>query len=159
MVEVIEVLLHIQIAFFGLFTVLAIIYSIPILFIRRFHNVNNVFTVNFCFAVICCGVHWLCNRIITRFDPQLLSGNINCVVSNYFQMMCTLQVPFAIIGMSVYRLCAVLYHTKIFFRRQRWITLCIVSQWTIGIIVSIPPSFFYNSVSIHSHDKLYEETL
>ncbi|UJR21679.1 hypothetical protein I4U23_024756 [Adineta vaga] len=123
---------------------LASIYSISTLCIRRFHNVNNVFTVNLCVAAICCGTYWLCTLTLQRFHPELFSNSTICGVLNYFQMMCTLQAPLAMIEVSVYRLCRVVYHTKIFFRRKEWIILCIISQWMSGILVSLPPSILSN---------------
>ncbi|CAF0720890.1 unnamed protein product [Adineta ricciae] len=51
--------------------------------------------------------------------------------------MCTLQVPLALIEVSCYRLCCIVYHTKAFFRRKQWIITCVLSQWTFGILISL----------------------
>jgi len=138
MMNVLNIIHLIQIIFFILTILLAIIYIIPILFIRRFHNVNNVFTVNLCVAAICCCTYWLFYYFALEFNPLYLLGTRTCVTVYYFQMMCTLEVPLALVESSVHRLCSVVYHTKIFFKKKRWAIICIVSQWTIGIIFSIP---------------------
>ena len=79
---------------------LAVIYLSPVLLIRRFHNTNNVYTANICFATICCCSYWLFFYIALEFYPEILSGSRFCLASNYFGMMCTFQVPLAVVGAS-----------------------------------------------------------
>jgi hypothetical protein len=138
MVSVTTILIAIEITLFVITILLAIIYLIPILFIRQFHNINNVFTVNICFASICCCTYWLSFYLILEFSSQYLSGDQTCIAFNYFQMMCTIQVPLAVVQASVHRLCSIVYHTKLFFRKKRWAIICIASQWTVGIIFALP---------------------
>lgn len=127
---------------------LAFMYSIPIIFIRRFHHINNIFTVNLCCATICCCVCWLSIYIISLFYPDRISGDRICLVLNYFQIRCTLQVPLAAVETSVHRLCSIVYHTKPFFRQKRWAVICIVCQWTTGFILPLLRILFENSVRI-----------
>jgi hypothetical protein len=148
MVEVTDIFVPILIALFVLTIVLAFVYLIPIIFIRRFHNINNVFTVNFCFATICCDTYWLVYSILTDYFPTSIYNTTACLTLNYFTTMCTLQVPLAIVGMSVQRLCSVVYHAKGFFQKKRWIIICILSEWIIGIIFALPQLSTINSVRI-----------
>ncbi|CAF1108720.1 unnamed protein product [Adineta steineri] len=60
-------------------------------------------------------------------------------------MMCNLQVALAIVEASFNRLCSIVYHTKLFLRTKKWATICIVSQWTTGIILTIPNISFNDS--------------
>jgi len=138
MMNFVTILNIIQIILLILTILLAIIYLIPILLIRQFHNINNVFTVNICFASICCCIYWLFYYIILEFDPQYFSAVQTCIAFNYFQMMCTIQVPLAVVEASVHRLCSIVYHTKPFFKKKRWAIICIASQWTVGIVFSLP---------------------
>ncbi|UJR21683.1 hypothetical protein I4U23_024760 [Adineta vaga] len=131
-INIVQVLILVIIVF------LALIYSIPILFIPRFHSINNVFSVNLCIAGICCGTCWLANFISLHFYPSTLSNYKVCVVMNYFEMMCTLQVPLAIVTTSFHRLCSIVYHTKPFFKKKRWAVLCMSSQWVAGMILLLP---------------------
>jgi hypothetical protein len=128
----------IQLIIFALTILLAVIYLTPILLIRRFHNVNNVFTVNICFASICCCTYWLFYYIVLDLYPDFLSGDQTCIGFNFFEMMCTLQVPLAAVETSVHRLCSIVYHTKLFFKKKRWAIICLLSQWATGIIFSLP---------------------
>jgi hypothetical protein len=153
MVEVAIILARIQIAILALIILLALVYSIPILIIHRFHNVNNLFTVNVCLAVICCAVYYLSYTTASQIDSQSLFTGEICAVLNYFQMMCTIQVPLALIAVSIHRLCSVVYHTKVFFRKQRWVIICIASQWTAGILLVLPPTIINNSVRISDKNE------
>ncbi|CAF3696186.1 unnamed protein product [Adineta steineri] len=56
--------------------------------------------------------------------------------------MFNLQVSLAVVEASFNRLCSIVYHTKPFLRTKRWAIICIVSQWTIGIILTIPTISF-----------------
>lgn len=125
---------------------LALIYSIPIVSIDRFRNFNNFFTVNLCLSTISCNVYWLIHYLLLKFHPQYLSVKPACYLLNYFETMCTLQVPLAFLAVSVHRLCAIIYHTKPFFRRIQWLVLCTIVQWTSGILLSLPTIPFQGEV-------------
>jgi hypothetical protein len=84
MTNVITALNLVQIVIFILVILLAFIYLIPIILIRRFHNVNNVFTVNLCSCI-----YWLSFYSLLEFNSQILFGNTVCIPLNYFEMMCT----------------------------------------------------------------------
>ncbi|CAF1201801.1 unnamed protein product [Adineta steineri] len=119
------------------FTILlALIYSIPIIFIRRFHTVNNIITANLSFAIICCAVYWTLILIVGFFYPVLYNGKV-CIIFNYLQMVSNLQVSLAIVGASVNRLCSIVYHTKPFLRTKKWAIISIATQWAVGIILSL----------------------
>ncbi|UJR21680.1 hypothetical protein I4U23_024757 [Adineta vaga] len=121
------VLNYIQISVLVLILLLALIYLIPILFIPRFHSINNVFTVNLCIATMCCSIYWISNFISLIFYPS------------------TLSVPLAIVTTSFHRLCSIVYHTKPYFKKKRWAMLCISSQWLAGMILSLPRISFNDS--------------
>ncbi|CAF1241687.1 unnamed protein product [Adineta steineri] len=140
----------------SLLALITLIYSIPILLIRRFHNINNIFTANLCFATICCSICWLLNLILVYFYPNLLSYVKVCVTLNYFRTTCTLQVPLAIIQISVNRFCSVVYHTKFFFKTKQWAMICISTQWILGIsISSIWPIIFHSTCEVPIWIEVY----
>jgi hypothetical protein len=147
MTEVTTILIYIQFTVFVLIFLLALVYFIPIVFIRRFHNVNNVFTVNLCFAIICCDTYWYFYLIMANFFVATISNATSCSILNYFATMCTIQVPLAVVVVTIHRLCCIVYHTKPFFKRKQWATLCITSQWLTGIILSIARISFDGLVS------------
>ncbi|CAF1191822.1 unnamed protein product [Adineta steineri] len=131
---------------FLIFTILlALIYSIPIIFMRRFHTVNNIITANLCFAAICCAIYGTFLIITATFYPNVLYNSTICIIFNYFEVMPNLQVSLAIVEASVNRMCSTVYHTKPFLRTKKWATICIASQWSTGIILSLPTILFDES--------------
>lgn len=153
MTNVISPLNVIQIILFLITILLAIIYLIPILSIRRFHSINNIFTINICLAAIFACCYWLSYYIILELYTIFLSESKVCIVFNYFEMMCTFQMPLAVVVASVHRCCSIVYHTKPFFKKKQWAVTCIASQWIIGIVFSIPRIPFFDPVRYFHRSK------
>ena len=141
-----SILIILAIALLVLIILLALIYLIPIIFIRRLHTVNNLFTLNLAIAAICCSVYWLTYFLLFIFYISALSGVRSCVILDYFQMMCSLQVPLAIVATSFHRLCSIVYPTKPYFKKKRWVVICISGQWIACIVLSVPQISFNNQV-------------
>ncbi|CAF1516665.1 unnamed protein product [Adineta steineri] len=71
--------------------------------------------------------------------------------------MFNLQVSLAVVEASFNRLCSIVYHTKPFLRTKRWAIICIVSQWTIGIILTVPTiSFNEPNCSLQLWKRIYK---
>ncbi|CAF2132570.1 unnamed protein product [Rotaria magnacalcarata] len=138
----------VSITTFTLIIVLALIYSIPIICIRRFHHNNNMLTVNICFATICCGLSWF-----SFYAAAILIGrdgnNSLFVIFNMITIAFTIQVPFSFVAASIHRCCSIIYHANAFFKTRQWIALCIGSQWLLCLVLSLP-----NYISINT--DLYE---
>ncbi|CAF2004090.1 unnamed protein product [Rotaria magnacalcarata] len=129
---------------FTLIIVLALIYSIPIICIRRFHHNNNMLTVNICFATICCGLSWF-----SFYAAAILIGrdgnNSLFFIFNMITIAFTIQVPFSFMAASIHRCCSIIYHANAFFKTRQWIALCIGSQWLLCLVLSLP-----NYISINT---------
>ena len=98
---------------------LALMYLIPALVVHRFCNIHTVFTVNVCFAIAFCDLYWFSYSIILDFFPSVIRGPSSCLVHNYFSMMCNMQVPLAVLTVSIHRLCSVVYYAKPFFKKKK----------------------------------------
>jgi hypothetical protein len=116
----------------------AFIYSIPIICISRFHQPNNLFTLNVCVTTILTCLSLLPVYAVFIFDDPY---EVLEEISSFFyiaQTIFIIQIPLSFVVASIHRYCSIVYHTKIFFRRKRWIILCIGSQWLLGFVLSIP---------------------
>lgn len=139
-----------QLVVFCLIIVLAGFYVISILCFYRIYHSNNIFTINLCCAAICCCLYWIWFYIILIWFPRnLLRQNI-CIIMAYFNTMCTIQVPLAVLIVSIHRFCCVIYHTKQFFKTKKWALLCITIQWLVGCFISIPCLPFKHQVKFES---------
>jgi hypothetical protein len=118
--------------------VLALVYSIPLIVIRRLRNRIHVFTINACMATVCCCIYWLASDIMTQTNVQQFYSAKTCSLVLYAQTMCTIQVPLALMMVSIHRLCRVVYNNKIFFKSKQWVTVCVACQWIVGIVISLP---------------------
>ncbi|CAF1432701.1 unnamed protein product [Adineta steineri] len=118
--------------------IFALIYMIPILFIRRFHQHNNILTLNVCLASICCCLSWLPFRALPFMEYPLDFIQSTGIYLYITQTIFTIQVPFSFVATSIHRYCSIVYHTKSFFRTKRWIILCIGCQWLFAFILIIP---------------------
>lgn len=147
--DLVDVIHYIQIFIIIITIILAFIYSIPVFFLHRFQNFNNIFTTNLCLATICCNIYWLIYYLLLKFYPEYLFIDSICFILIYFEMMCTFQVPLAYIVISINRLCSIVYQTNLFFKRKLWVIICITIQWIIGLIFSIPRIPFTQTVSFN----------
>ena len=138
MVIVADIINRIIVVLLVLTIIASLVYIIPILFVRRFHTLNNVFTINLSFTTISCSIFWLIITIISTYFSDYHFDSVSCYLLNFFGLHCTIQVPLTLVEVSVHRLCSIIYHTKPFFKTKRWATLCIISQWMTGIILSLP---------------------
>jgi len=146
-----------RIILFGLIILVATIYSIPILFIRRFHHRNNILTLNICLVTICCCLYWV-------FFYTMLYINISgtyqymlntCIFVYIVPTILTLQIPFSFVTVSVNRFCCVVYYHKNFFKTKRWILICILSQWIFGILCILPTLLGIQLVRVFLCKKYY----
>jgi hypothetical protein len=123
---------------FLIIILIALVYSIPIICVRRFHQHNNIFTLNVCVATILCSFSWFpIYGVFMFYNPLEVIAKIFRFF-NIAETIFTIQVPFSFVIASIHRYCSLVYHTKIFFRRKRWLILCIGGQWMLGFVLTIP---------------------
>jgi hypothetical protein len=123
----------------------AILYCIPIIFIRRFHQPNNMLTFNVCLATISSAVYWMYYEIYQQKATAHFSDDL-CAFLSFIQTVFTLHTPLSIVTVSIHRFCIVIYHTKNFFRTKRWVLICCLSQWILGVLLSLVALFGNQSV-------------
>ncbi|UJR37556.1 hypothetical protein I4U23_030257 [Adineta vaga] len=119
-------------------TIVTIIYSIPIILIPRFRHRLHAFTINTCITMLCCSIYWFVYCIMTIVNVHQFYQLSTCSIVLYTQIMCTLQVPLALMVVSIHRLCCVVHYAKTFFKTKLWISVCILCQWLVGILISLP---------------------
>lgn len=128
----------IEIIIFTIIILCVLIYSIPIICIRRFHQHNNILTLNVCLATVLCCLSWLPIFVVplsANLYEFLINTSIYLVIA---ETIFTIQVPFSFVTAAIHRYCSIVYHSKSFFKTKRWIILCIGGQWILGFILSVP---------------------
>lgn len=128
----------IRLSLFASIIVVALIYSIPILLVRRFHRSNYLLTLNFCLASLFFGIEYMISYIFLEIDRQRIFSIDTCRIFMYFQGCVFSQVVFALLIISINRFCSIIYHSNPFFKQQRWVIICVASQWIIGLLLALP---------------------
>ena len=140
MIDPEEIFSIIRIILFGLIVLIAFVYSIPIIFIRRFHHRNNILTLNICIATLFCCLYWFIFYIMLRIDlfETYRFMMRSCAFVVIVPVILTLQIPFSFVTVSIHRLCCIQYHNKNLFKTKKWIAICILAQWILGVIFILP---------------------
>ena len=142
----IPIFILIEIIVLCLNIVLAWIYIVPIIIHRRFHNLNNIFTGNLSFAICCCSIAWLMGFLIDFTALSTYNSKVICALISYYQTVCTLQVPLAIVQGSIHQLLSIVYHRKNFIKNHFYAALVVILQWLSAYILAIPFVFVDFSV-------------
>ncbi|UJR16769.1 hypothetical protein I4U23_003669 [Adineta vaga] len=76
--------------------------------------------------------------ILTNFDARRFIISDVCLVIYYAYSIASIQMPFAFVTFTVHRFCSILYHTRPFFRTNKWVFICIAGQWISEFLISLP---------------------
>ncbi|CAF1386025.1 unnamed protein product [Adineta steineri] len=72
------------------------------------------------------------------FELQILFAPNMCILVFYAYNIAGIAIPFAFLTFTVHRFCSIVYHTQPFFKKKRWVGICIASQWIILFVISLP---------------------
>lgn len=130
---------YLGISLFGIIIIIALIYSIPIIFLKRFHHRHSVLTLNICFATIICSSYWFIFYLISQLDlSRIVIYLINyCRFASIVPVILTVQVPFSFVTVSVNRLFALISNHP-FFKTKFWIGLSVALQWCLCSLLPLP---------------------
>ena len=137
-----DIITIIQGGLYGVNLFVALLYACSILFIRRFHHQNNIFILNICISMAITWIYFIVYFIYANNEfPREI-----CNVLYYTFNIASMEIPFAFIAFSIHRFCSIVYHTKAFCKKRRWVGICIATQWIFQFLVSLP--FFGRSVRV-----------
>ena len=136
---------------------LASIYSLSILFNRRFHLHNNMFILNICLAIMGTCIYFIIYLTMLYFDVLLLFAPRTCFLVYYTYNIACIEIPFAFLTFSIHRCCSIVYYAKPFFKTKRWVTICIAGHWIVVYGISLPFARKYDPVSICLSSKLLQK--
>ena len=136
-----------KIIVFGINIVLALFYSLSMLCIRRLRKRINILTLNICFGTICISVYFMLYFIMYEYHIEYLFTETTCTFLFYAQSTCLCGCSFAFVTLTINRFFTILCHTQRFFRTKKFMGMCIVSQWIVGSLVSLPFALYVTSVN------------
>lgn len=138
MIEILR-LLHLLNAFVFLLTFIALcIYWTALFLTRRPSNSINLLSMNFCTASGFNSIFWILYYLLIEYAPEFLFDNTHCTYLYYGQSLCTCQVTYSFMFMTINRYLIIARPTNRLFHSCRWITTCIICQWLIGFLLPLP---------------------
>jgi hypothetical protein len=138
MVDFSYVITVLQLCTLTIIICLTLVYSIPIILIRRFRHRTHMFTLDVCMAILFCSIYWIVYYTMTDIHGQQFYSTRLCSLMSYIQTMCALQVPLAFTMVSIHRLCCIVYHNKVYFKSKQWVLMCVTCQWMVGLVIPLP---------------------
>lgn len=136
--EIVILLIYIIVILLGSASTVSLLYALSICFIRRFHTSIHVLSANVSIAsFICCGF-WAIYFILYTHYPNILWTEQSCLLILYLQTTFNFGLIWALCVVSLNRLFAVVYRSKVFFRTKRWTIICISIQWTLTVLLPLP---------------------
>ena len=140
-------------ALYAVILLLALIYSLPILCIRRFQHRTNIFTSNFCLTTALSCLWWLPMAISTLFGYSWDSLAEKWLWLYVLQNIADMAIPYSLVLVSFHRCCSIVYPRRRFFRTRTWIVVCFVGQWIVATLLSIPNNMYPRWVGPSLHCK------
>ncbi|CAF1382600.1 unnamed protein product [Adineta ricciae] len=136
--QIIILLVYIKIILLGFTSIGSILYSLPFIFIRRFHTPLHFLSLNVSITIFVCASFWAIYYFMSTFHADILWTEKSCLVILYLQTLVVCQFIYALCIVSLNRLCAIRYHRSVVFRKKKWAIMCIVVQWLFAAIIPLP---------------------
>jgi hypothetical protein len=127
---------------------MAFIYSLPIVCVRRFQHRNNIFTWNVCCAILLNSL----SRLVTSVSP-LFGYSLAFVRKKWpwlyvLQIVSDVAIPYTLVLVSFHRCFAIVYPVKRVFQTKIWMMACFAGQWILIGLLSIPDFVHPRSVGL-----------
>jgi len=138
MVDISYVFLILELSLLALDLFFIFIYATTIVFVRRFHNQNNMFILNICCTIMSSCIYFIIYIAMSYFDYGRLLSAQSCAILYYAYSIAGIGIPFTFVTFTVHRFCSIVFHTKPLFKTKRWVMICIATQWIGEGIISLP---------------------
>jgi hypothetical protein len=136
--QVIVILVITKAIILGFISIGACLYAIPLCFIKRFHTPLHLLSLNVCITAFICGTFWAIYFIMTTFYFDILWTAKSFIPILYVQTTVNCQVLYALCMVSLNRLLTIVYKNNAFFRTNKWVAICVSSQWIFAAAIPLP---------------------
>ena len=118
--------------------VISLIHWIVLISFGRSRQTTDLSLINFCFTVIFHSIFWIFYYLMLELALEFLFDNAHCTYLYYGQSLCTCQVTYSFMLMTLNRYLIITQPTNRLFHSCRWIMTCILCQWLIGLLLPLP---------------------
>jgi hypothetical protein len=148
MVDVIYIFLIIEDSLYSSIFLVNFIHLCLILFNPRFHHHTNMFILNICVSFLLNAIYFTNYLTMLYFDLGRLFVLQTCNFLFYSYNIASVMTPLSFVNFTIHRYCSIVHYTKPFFKRKRWVVICIVSQFIAELIIASPYLLRIQPVSI-----------
>lgn len=137
--EITRIILFFKLIILSIIIILAGIYTLPIIFISRFHTVTNLLTCKLCLVSVFGCIYWGIHTIFDGFYPGTLHKyHLSCLVVPYFQVVVNCLIINAFLMITINRFFQIIYGSKRLFKRRQWLLISFVIHWLVAFILPLP---------------------
>lgn len=151
---ILQVFICMKIICFCIIVLLSLMYLFLAGVVFRCHYRSDILTFNLCISFTFCSIYWLLFCIDWDYFNLQIFNSQPYNLSTYFKVMLSCQLAFAFVTIPINRYFSIRYPTKIFFKTNRWLVLCISSQWIVGFLVPLP--LISSQYSVRQHFVLLD---
>ncbi|CAF0874567.1 unnamed protein product [Adineta steineri] len=138
MVDVELIFAIVKIILSGISALIALLYCIPIIFLRRFHDTFNLLVLNLCSGVFFATGYYVGYFTVYHFYLYFFWTQPFCNFLYCILFIAVSEIPFGLVTLSLIRYCTIVHHTKGFFKTKIFLALCLVSQRIIECLLLLP---------------------
>jgi hypothetical protein len=129
--------------------ILGLMYIIPIVFLRRFHNASNILTSNVCLAIAFdCLFYVVYNTVIVFYPSIFKPYTIGCYLFAYLPASSNFLTASAVATISINRFFVILYPQKSLFKKKSWSFISAGIHWMVVFILPLPRIYSVVQVNI-----------
>ena len=137
--EIARIIISIKLAILLIIIILAGIYALPIIFIRRFHTTTNLLTCKVCLVSVFGSFYWAAQSLFNGFYPGTIHKyNLSCLVVPYFLTMVNCLIIYAFLLITINRYFQIIYPNKNLFRKRQWLVISFLAHWLLAFILPLP---------------------
>ena len=126
------------VALYTITALLAVIYSLLILCVRRFQRRNNMFKLNICLATAFNCLAWLPTSISPLFGYSRPAFRERLPWLYVLQILADMAIPFSLVVVSFHRCGSIVFAQTRFFRTKKWMFVCFIGQWIVSGLMTTP---------------------
>jgi hypothetical protein len=122
----------------ALCSILSLTYILLVMLNCRSHQRHNLITINLALSIFIAVVFWCSSGYFQQYYLEKKWPHGLCIAFLYLQSLATFEIPLSMIAGCLHWLLVIKYHTVMFFRKQRFLIICIILQQVLGIILALP---------------------
>ena len=138
MADITQILYIILIIIFTIDAILALAYTLSIIFVRQFHTASNILLGNVSFISFITACYFIFFTIEFYSPTPWYTNKSFCIILSHCSLALNFLVVYSFVTITINRYLSLAYQNKPFFKRKAWVYVCIEMAWSVSFLFSIP---------------------